>query len=542
MAPNVVDQLYLELRRVWQRRWISLAVAWFVAVVGAIGVLTLPDEFESEARIYVDTDSLLGPLLQGITVQDDIGSRVEIMQRTLLSKPNVMDVIRTVDLDLTVHSPEEMEALVEGLTRRTTVKAQTRQLFTVTHVADDPELAKDIVESLLTIFIESNVGAHRTDVQGAKTFLNNQIEAYEKQLRETEKRLADFKSKHTDVLGTKNFTSRLSDARDELEQASIEYEDALIRLEKLEQRLAETAQYVSADTAPQSSGGSQYVDPTLERISILEQRLDDLLLRYTEQHPDVITTRRQLKGLREQYEAERRAAAENGSSTGGGAPVQGPKVQNPIYEELQLRLVEAESEVAMKERRVENAQQNLERLRRMANTAPKLEAELADLNRDYRVLQDKYQDLLSRRESARISEAREIQTKSVEFRIVDPPEAPVRPTGPNRPLYLGVVLVFAFGAGGGFAYLLAQLDESFPSPDRLRETFGVPVIGTIARATSVASDWKRRAVNLSFGTAFGTLVAVFVALIVFMPQVEALRDSATVRQVVDTIKEFSGND
>lgn len=542
MAPNVVDQLYLELRRIWQRRWIALAVAWFVAVVGAAGVVMLPDEYESEARIYVDTDSLLGPLLQGITVQDDIGSRVDIMQRTLLSKPNVTDVIRTVDLDLTVHSREEMEALIENITRRTSVKAQTRELFTVSHVADDPELAKDIVESLLTIFIESNVGRHRSDVQSAKSFLNNQIETYERQLRETEKKLADFKSKHTDVLGTKNFTSRLGDARDELEQASIEYEDALIRLEKLQQRLAETPQYVAADTAPQSSGGSQSVSPTLERISALEQRLDDLLLRYTEQHPDVITTRRQLKDLREQYEGERRAAAENGGANDGSAPVRGPKVQNPVYEELQLRLVEAESEVATKERRVENAQQNLERLRQMANTAPKLEAQLADLNRDYKVLQEKYQDLLSRRESARISEAREIQTKSVEFRIVDPPEAPARPSGPNRPLYLGVVLVFALGAGGGFAYLLAQLDESFPSPERLRETFAVPVIGTIARATTAAGDWKRRATNLSFGTAFSALVAVFVVLIVFMPQVEAVRDSAAVSQIVDKVKEFSGYD
>src|SRR5271157_2648231 len=188
-----------HLRAAWRRRWAGVIVAWLVCGIGWLGVYAVPNQFESSARLFVDADAVLTPLLRGIAADSAPASQLEIIQRTLLSRPNLEKVISKTDLDLAVANPSDRERMIKRLSSDIRVNPQTRNLFTITYRDHSPKLAHDVVQSLLTIFVESATGGNRTDMENAKRFLEHQISSYEQQLRAAEKRRADFRIKYIDI-------------------------------------------------------------------------------------------------------------------------------------------------------------------------------------------------------------------------------------------------------------------------------------------------------------------------------------------------------
>ena len=114
-----LDELLRQTRSIvraaWQRRWIGLAVAWLVGTIAAVMIVRMPDQYEASARIFVDTDSVLKPLMSGLAVQPNVEQRLMILSRTLISRPNVERLVRMADLDHTVKTAEERQQLVDGL-------------------------------------------------------------------------------------------------------------------------------------------------------------------------------------------------------------------------------------------------------------------------------------------------------------------------------------------------------------------------------------------------------------------------------------------
>src|SRR5258708_29879353 len=124
----------------WRRRWHGALAAWFVCLVGWAVIVYLPNRYESSSRIYVDSETMLRPLLKGLAVQTDLASQVDYMQRTLLSRPNLDSVIRMTDLELQATPPEKREAMVGGLERRLTVAAEgpAPKLFSANFCGEPP--------------------------------------------------------------------------------------------------------------------------------------------------------------------------------------------------------------------------------------------------------------------------------------------------------------------------------------------------------------------------------------------------------------------
>ena len=89
---EILAQLLLMLRGAWRYRWPALALAWAVALAGWLAVAVMPDRFEARTRVYVDTESLLKPLLEGIAVDRDVMSQVSMMQSVMKSRPNLEKV------------------------------------------------------------------------------------------------------------------------------------------------------------------------------------------------------------------------------------------------------------------------------------------------------------------------------------------------------------------------------------------------------------------------------------------------------------------
>lgn len=500
-------QFRLYLIGMWRRRWIGLAASWAITIVGSIYILTLPSQYESSTRIYVDTTSLLGPLLKGIAVESDIDNQVRVMQRTLLSRPNLRQVIRATDLDLEVSTPREMEQLIQELQRRTRVNIDKAGLFLVSFTDEDPELAKNIVQTLLTIFIESNLGASRTDIQRARRFIEDQIANYEKKLRESEQRIAQFRAENVEILGSTNYGGRLLNARSELESAQIDYSDAIVIRDKLREQLERTSRTVDLATSPQVIIGNQQVPSTLGRIRTIQMDLDGLLLRYTENHPDVIVARRQLARLLREYNREKSGESDLPSGLIGMS-----QIPNPVYDEIQIRFLGAERLTTQTERRLKRAQADMERLKQYASIAPSLDADLSDITREYDVIKRNYSELLARRESARISQAADSETDAVQFRIIEPPEVSFVAVGPNRPLYLLALMLCVVGAGTGVSFARSQLEETFFTSEQIEKVLGIVVLGTVTQVMNAQESAQRSLRNFGFIVATASLAVFFAGL------------------------------
>ena len=509
------------LSAIWRRRWYALAAAWFISLAGWAVVVILPDKFESEARVYIDTTSLLGPLLRGIAVATDVEQEVRFMQRTLLSRPNLQEVARATDLDLEVTTPIEMDGLLRKLEKNANIKAQGGNLFTVSYTDKDPVLAKSIVQALLTIFVETNLGQTRQDMESARSFIETQLEVYERQLKEAEKRRAAFKVRNGDVLGGGNFSGQVKDAKANSAAARRKYEDAALQRDQLKAQLAVVPQFLRVQTPAQIVLGKREASALEERQANLQQNLDLLLTRYTANHPDVISTKRSLESIREQIAAK--AAKKSDPGTKAEVNTENTaEIPNTLYEQLQLRLSEVETTIAALKRDMEESITAVEDLEKLRNKAPEVEAQLADLDRDYDVLKTKFGEFLSRRESARISQAAEASTDSVQFRIIAPPQVPVVPSAPNRLLLLSIVLVVGLGAGGGIAFLLVQIDDTFSSNKRLTDVFGFPVLGAVTMIAAPSQKLHKTIGNIGFTMAFSSLSAVFGALAIMAPQLSQL--------------------
>ena len=327
---DLIRQAVVALRGMWQRRWIGLAAAWIVAIAGTIAVLRIPDKYEASARIYVDTQSVLKPLLAGIAIQPNIDQQVMILSRTLISRPNIEKLVRMADLDLGTKSKREQEAMIDELMKTLVIQTTGRDnLYTLSYRSTEPDKARRVVQSLVSIFVESSLGGKRKDSDSAKKFIDDQIKNYEKKLEEAEGRLKDFKLRNI-ALATadgKDYYGRVGDISTQLNQARLELREAENSRDALKRQILGEEPVLLPGQAPSEPTSGVSVPEIDGRIEALKKNLDTMLLRYTDQHPDVLATKRVIADLEEQ---KRQILAARAKAVKPGAPA-------PVVDQQQSR-------------------------------------------------------------------------------------------------------------------------------------------------------------------------------------------------------------
>ena len=506
------------LRGVWTYRWWGLVTAVLIGVAGGVYVMTLKDQYQATARVYVDTQTILEPLMKGLTVQPNLQEQIAMVGRTLVSRPNVERVMRSSDLDLATKTPQEREVMVDGLMKQIEF-APVRgaaNLYTISYNHEKPQSAQAVVQSLLSIFVESNLGNKRRDTEQARRFIDEQIHQYEQRLLEAENALKEFKIRNIQMMPSlaRDYVTRAGELEAELESARLELNQAETVRDELRRQLAlEPPTLPATGMLFGSTSGSVFRSQYDDRINTQRQRLDEMMLRYTEQHPDVLGVKRVLEQLEKLREEEIKAETARAASTG----TQGPgTVSNPVYQQLRASLTEAEVTVASLSRKVRDYQARLVEAQRGANAVPEVEAEYQQLNRDYDVNKRNYELLLARRESAQMSTEIQAAGGGAEFRVVDPPRVAPKPVWPNRPLLLAAVLVLSLGAGAGVAFLRDQLRPTFFDLRTLRQVSGMPILGAVSLVTDAkANAQARRGVVAFSGTALA-YIGLFLAVMAWL--------------------------
>ena len=491
---GLYDEVRLAIHAVWTRRWLALAVAWGVCVLGWLVVSQIPSKYESRARVFVQMQQLLPTTMNGLPPQT--GS-IDQIRTTLVSAVNLEKVVRGTDLANTVASDRDVADRVAGLMQNIKVTAQGENLFEITTTQPSPKLARTVTQKLIDVFVEGNLAGDRTQTATSLRFLDGQLAQRQKQLADAEAKRADFQNRYLGSLpGTGSVADRIGASRQQMAQVDGDLAAASSAL------AAVNGQMAGVPASVPGAGPAAGLGPARARLAAINGQLADARARgYTDNHPDVLALKSQLAVA---------SAAARGEPLTGGA---GGGTPNPLY--LSLQSLRADKEAAVASLRIRKAQLqgDLDQLNAKLAVDPQVAAEQGRIERDYQVLKDQYDQLLTQREQMNLRGAAQTQTDPVKFSVIDPPTTPRTPAAPNRVLLLTGVLIAGLGAGLGGAFALGQLRQTFATAPKLERAAGMPVLGSIGEmVTRTQADLRLKRLKL-FAGGIGALATAYALLL-----------------------------
>jgi polysaccharide chain length determinant protein (PEP-CTERM system associated) len=509
-----------ELRGSWRFRWAALAVAAAVAIVGWLIIFSLPDRYEAQAQVLVDTRTALKPVLQGLATDQDVNVQLNYVRQALLADPELTVLAQRVGaIPTSGIGPARQQTLLDSIRQRIDLTVQRTDdigggssggstNYGITYQDVNRARALNMVQVLLSTLVNQTLGGSRQGSEHAQEFLRQQIADYEKRLQTAEDRLASFRSQHLGIMPTEQggYFTQLEHETETIEDLKTKLVVAQSRRNELRKELHGDAAVSAMDATPVVGPNGQLVGgDTAAQIQQVQAHLDQLLLKFTDKYPDVIAARQTLAELKKRR-AEEIAALKRGDAS--AAAMSGAS-SNPIYQSIQLALNKANVDIADLQAELAEHQSKAQQLQHLLDATPELQAQYAQLSRDYDINKQQYTALLQSYDKARLGE-RAGNAGAVRFEVVQPPTVSFSPVWPSRGKLLLGVLVAALAAGGALAYGLNQLRPVVGSPATLRQATGVAVIAVVGNAFPTRSAQLARREVRWFAIGVACLLAGFV--------------------------------
>jgi polysaccharide chain length determinant protein (PEP-CTERM system associated) len=496
----------------WRFRWSALFAATAVCVLGVTAVLLYPGKYESQAEIYVDSRSVLRPLLQGLAVTEQAQDDSEVLREALLARPTLVRVAHETGLYARADGAVAADKLLLQLSKSITIHGDgATGLYTIAYDDADATMAQSVVKALLETFVANSIGATRSDTRDAEAFLAQQVATYEGRLSQSEQRLADFKKRNIDLMPNSgaDYFGRLQAALAQRDKLRMDLAVAIERRDELRGKIASDAPSAAGHSMPTDS--EILAAETLDaRIAKEQAKLSTLLETYTDKYPSVVSE----KGLIERLQTERRTRFGNVKTTDAMQSANSLAAVDPVVQNLQVTLNSADLQITTLQAQSKQNDEEIAQLQKTVTVGPEIEAELARLTRDYGVNKTEYDALLQRLEAARISNEAD-RNEELRFKVLEPPRVPLRPFKPNKRLLLFAVLLAALMAGGGMAVLRAQTHPVFYTKSALGAALKLPVIGRVSQAYSSTQIAARARESLAYGSAAALLLLVVIMLAMF---------------------------
>jgi polysaccharide chain length determinant protein (PEP-CTERM system associated) len=526
-----LHELYQQIKAIvygiWRKRWYMVVTAWLISLVGWAAISTMPYRYEANARIFVDADSLLPQIAGNLGIDIDISRKIQAIQKTLVSRPNLETIIRrSTYLERLATNGAEMDALVNTLAKDIRIIALDEGLYRIQFEVSESrltdrqraEVARTVVANLLSFFRDgTSEGGGSDEVASASDLIEASLRDIGDRLGAAEAAHAKFKQDNIEFLGQINFATRLEQARNDLRATRSQIAELKVAQKTLERQLDSVPATIKAPKSSAAGGGGAR-DPLDERIAELQKKLDSLRsLGYLDRHPDVRTVSSQIKVL-EQERAEKQKALEDelaGSVESGRTSSLTTETPNRLYEQLMLENINTLSQVSSLEAREGEQVSNVAALDERSKRVPEVEAEERALKRGYETLRRQHKKLLKEKEDLDLRNSIETTGKQVSFRVVENPVTPQKPSGPPRLLFMSAVFVGALFAGLGVSLVLSQLRPVVITVEQLRGHFDLPVLGNVTRSLSDEETRQRSIDMLGFAGATAMLFVVFAGFIVW---------------------------
>jgi len=472
-----------DAKRVLRRYWWILPISTvLLTLVSWVAANVLPKRYTSQTMVLVEQPSVSAKYVDPV-VSDDLNHRLATMQEQILSRSRLQPIIEKLNLYPADRGRVHIDDLVERLRGAVTVKpvevmqgTGPHQLpgFYISATFDTPQLAQQVCTEITSMFLAQN--ARQTEQQASRTtnFLGEQLAEAKKKLDQEDAKLADFKRQHPGSLpeDTQGNIGMLTGTNTQLEANT----QAIARAEQEKAFNESLLQQEEANWKTRTTGGTN-PDSADQQLSLLQDKLTDLLSRYTPDHPDVIKTESQIAELKKRMAEPPKQATAN-------APAQSTH-EPPQIQLLRAKLKQDDLTIANLKREQAQIQSQARQLQVRMEATPMVEQQYKEITRDHQTASDIYNDLLKKSQSSGMARDLVNTQDSEQFRVYDPPNLPENPSFPKKPYFLGGGAVGGLVIGFGILFLLAMMDKTIHSEHDAELFLHLPVL-TVVPTLAVA--------------------------------------------------------
>ncbi len=467
---NITEEF--NIRHYWalvlKRRYLALSVALAVLSIFTWGSFLWPKSYEASSTVFIERNMLIDPLVKDTGVSESMEDRLRVLKNALTSRNIVERVVKKIDLDTKAKNDAQLEEMIKDIIKNLDVKIQTSRnkgsadLFEISYRGSNPKTVRDIVNNLVSEYIEENVGYKRTEASDAYDFIQGQLSEYKKKLEESDKEIKEFKEKNP-ALDTNNEASVVAKT-DFLDTSRV---DAEIKLKELLRKRDNLQKHINSE--------GQYLEEGPQaKLNALNNQLVFLSARYTDDYPEV----RKVKGEIEELKKL--------SAQAGGSKAQTSTTPNPVYQQLRQEMIETDTEIESSKAKLEELARQQREAQGTLRQMPKEQEEWSGLQRDRNIDQKIYDDLVQKAASAGVSKDLELANKTGNFRVVDPAVLPYLPAKPNTVLMIVLGIVLGIASGIGTVVGLDHFTHSFKDEKSIEDRFGLPVLAAIPTVTTDA--------------------------------------------------------
>lgn len=479
-----------------------LTVAGMIMALSMLGLLIgifWPASYTSSTTVLIEEKKVIAPLLEGAAVPTSIKDRAYLAREVLFSRNVLRKVLETGGWLVDNPSPVEVDQLMDEVHKRTDVTNVGDNLIRITYKDSDPQRAYQVTLKFAELFISESREAKRRESRQAFDFISGELERYNNKLKDSDERLKAYLAANGNVKpGTGDVVdARIDDLQRKIQGIEMDLEEAKIRKRSLENQLStESATVLSVTRQNQLQS----------MIGDLQSQLATLRLNYKETYPDIVSTKEKIANLEDELKRE---AARQKSGAASKDPDENAVVINPLHQQLRSELSKVETQIAGLQIRLRETRKWLDEEYKRGNKIVNVETRSADLTRDYEVNKAIYQDLLRRRESARISMNMDEQSDGLNMTIQEPPTVPLRPSGLRFIHFAMLSPLAAVAIALGLVFLRMQADNRIRNPMQLSGTLGIPVLTAIPVYWDEAGRARRRREWILVVGGFGLVFACY---------------------------------
>jgi|Deesub1362A_J573_1020465.scaffolds.fasta_scaffold00004_229 polysaccharide chain length determinant protein (PEP-CTERM system associated) len=462
---------YLHL--INKRKYVFIITAISIVTIAVAISYLLPNMYEAKCTVFIERN-VIENLIKDIAVTPSMEDRLKVLSYAMKSRNLLLKVIKELDLDVNQKNQAEIEKMIEHLQKNTTIDTDSKRnksmnLFVVSYRDKDPVLAKNYVNTLVRRYIEENLSEKRKEAYGANRFLSEQIRFFKEKLDNVESELVNFRKERGIFIAIdeRKVVDEIKNDQEALEELRIRRKELEAKKKLVEQQMKEENPYTVAIF------GKKIGDPN-DKLIVLQNKLNELLMKYTENYPEVIRVKAEIEALKEQLKTGQTKTATEESQ----ASETEMSTLNPLYQQYKEELAKIGLELAALKVKEEHLKKRIESKKAYLRDIPAEKKKLMDMERERNTYKNIYEKLVYRLGQSEVSKQMEVQDKAATFRIVDPAVLPTKPVSPNRVKIILLGIFAAFAGGLGIVIALDHMDKSVKTVDALK-TLGFPVLAII---------------------------------------------------------------
>jgi polysaccharide chain length determinant protein (PEP-CTERM system associated) len=467
-TPSEMVRKYLKM--VIKRKYLFIILSLSVISLFVWGSYFITKKYEAKSTVFIESN-VIKNLVSGLAITPSMEDRIRVLGYAILSRDLLLKVLQ--DLDVDIQQKTNIEERIKDYQTRTKINLRGNELFTVSIIDSDPKLATNYINTLVRKYVEENISAKREEAYGANRFLNEQVVQFKEKLDKTDDNIINFRKEKGIYVAVdeSSVIQEIKEFKKEIEKINLMRNQLVATKNVTQLQLKNEEPYSVVFSRHLGSGDENAL------IAVLENRIKQLLVQYTENYPEVIKVKAEIEALK-----KRQAEKPQGETAEKKQNLTEPEMSamNPIYQQLKQTFLETEAELDALDAKKRQLAVLIAQKETELRYIPEGKKVLSDLEKERDSYKNIYEQLLARVGQSEVSKQMEIGDKTTTFRIVDPAIMPTKPVSPNRVKLILSGILFGIMAGFAGVFVRETFDNSIKDTETLKN-LGVEILAVIPK-------------------------------------------------------------